>query len=73
MKEVKAEKERDKRVRCRDEEQPEEMRAQSTMSGFGELATGQGRTGHIQGRAERKKSELISVEICGKDKRKGDR
>ena len=48
-------------------------RAQSAMIGFQEVTRGQRRTSRIQGRVERKKLELISVEICGRGKGKGDR
>ena len=53
-------------VRFREEEQQEETRAHSTMSGLEEVTTGRGRTSPIQGEDEGKKLELISVEICCK-------
>ena len=54
---VKAEKEQVKRVRYREQEEPEETRAQIPVSG-------RGRTSPIQGGDQRKKLDFISVEIC---------
>ena len=53
---VKAEKEQVKRVRFREEEEPEETRPRIPMSG-------RGRTSPIQGGDQRKKLDFISVEI----------
>ena len=53
---VKAEKEQVKRVRFREEEEPEETRAQIPMNS-------RGRTNPTQGGDQRKKLDFISVEI----------
>ena len=63
---VTAEKEQVKRVRFTVEEEPEETRAQITISG-------RGRTSPIQGADQRKKLDFISLEICSDGRGKGDR
>ena len=54
---VKAEKEQVKRIRFREEEEPEETRVQITICG-------RGRTSPIQGGDQGKELDFISVEMC---------
>ena len=66
-----AEQEQDKKVRFREEEQPEETRAQSTneqgvSSGFEDVRTGTGRAGLVRGGDERCRTDETTGEGEGK-------